>query len=62
VEEPFIETLVDLPPELTMKLMSFLIVICLRLPDMYDPLQIFLQETVSQEIDILVCGLVFSRA
>ena len=29
---------------------------------MYDPFQIFLQDTCSQEIDVLVCGLVFSGA
>ena len=34
----------------------------LRLPDEYDPLQIFLQKTGSQEIGALVGGLVFSGA
>ena len=32
----------------------------LRSPDVYDSLQIFLQETGSQEIGALVCGLAFS--
>ena len=60
MEEPLIETLVDHLTEPTIELVSSLIVVSLRSPDVYDPLQIFLQETVSQEIGILVCELVFS--
>ena len=45
-----------------MELVPSLTAIPLRLPDVYDPLQIFLQETGPQEIGALVCGLVFSGA
>jgi len=36
--------------------------ISLRSPDVYDSLQIFLQETGSLDIDVLVCELIFSEA
>jgi len=49
VEEPLIETPVVLPAEPTMELLSFLpfmrFFLFLKSPDMYDPLQIYLQET-----------------
>jgi len=40
----------------------FFTAITLRSPDVYDPLQIFLQETGSPEIGALVCELIFSGA
>ena len=53
VEEQLIETLVDLPPELTMKLLLSLpamrVLLSLRPPDVYDLLQIFLNDAVSQK-------------
>jgi len=56
-----IETLINLAAEPTMKLVPSLVFIrtslSLRLPDVYDPLQIFLHETVSQETGTLICGL-----
>ena len=65
VELP-IETIVDLPVEPTLELVPSLTVMMaslfLRSPDVYDILQIFLQETGSQEISALVCGSVFRRA
>jgi len=64
VEEPPIETLVDLPTEPTMELVSFFTAkratLSLRSPDVYNSLQIFLQEIRSEEIGIMVCGLVFN--
>jgi len=66
VEEPLIETHVDLPAESIIELLSFWLAIMfylsLRLPDVYDPFQIFLQKTCSQEIGALICWLVFSSA
>jgi len=54
VEEFPIETLIDLPAESTMELASIFTAmetsLSLRLPDVHDLLQIFLQETVSQKI------------
>jgi len=65
VEEPLIETHVDLPAEPTIELLSFspamMFHLSLRSPDVYDLFQIFLQETGSQKIGALVCGLIFSR-
>jgi len=53
VEELFIGTLVDLPMESTMELLLsspiMRILVLLRLSDLYNPLQIFLQDTESQE-------------
>ena len=46
-----------LPPLTTMRASVFL-----RSLDVYDPLQIFLQDAGSQEIGALICGLVFSGA
>jgi len=61
-----IETLVDLPAESSMDLIPTVIAtrtsFFLRSPDVYDPLQIFIQEPVSQEIGILVYGLDFGGA
>ena len=54
VKEPLIETLVDLSVEPTMELVPSLTVISLRSSDVYDPLQIFRQETGSQKIGVLV--------
>jgi len=54
VEEPLIETHIDLPEESTMKLISFLTAISLRSSDIYDLLQIFLREIGSQEINLLM--------
>ena len=58
VEEPLIETLVDLPAEPTMDLVPSLTTmrasLFLRLSDVYDPLQVFLQETCSHEINLLM--------
>ena len=45
MKKSFIETLVDLPAEPVMKLVLSLTAISLRLPDMYDSLQTFLQES-----------------
>ena len=57
VELP-IETLVDLPAKPTTELVPSLTVmrasLFLRSPDMYDPLQIFFQEAVLQEIGTLI--------
>jgi len=38
------------------------ITLSLRQPDVYNPLQIFLNEAGSYEFDVLACGSVFSRA
>jgi len=58
VEELPIETLVDLPTELTMGLLSLsppmIFSLSLRSPDVYDLLQIFLQEAGSQEIKLVM--------
>jgi len=65
VELP-IETLVDLPAEPSMDLVPTVAAMrtsfFLRLPGLYDPLQILIQEPVSQEIGILVYGLNFCGA
>ena len=55
-EKTLIKSLIDLPTEPTMELMSSLIAMraSLKLPDVYDPLQIILQETGSQEIKLLM--------
>jgi len=54
VEELLIRTLLNLPAEFTMEILpsspAMRIPVSLRLPDLYDPLQIFLQETESHEI------------
>ena len=61
VEELPIKTLVDLPAEPIIELVSSLIAIGPHYPsrDVYDLLQIFLQETILQEIGTLICGLDF---
>jgi len=50
VEDPLIRTKIDLPTELIMKLFSLAtrVLLSLRSPDVYDPLQIFLKVTDSQ--------------
>ena len=54
VEEVAIETLVDLPTEPTLELVpplvGMMVSYFLRLSDVYDPLQIYLQESGSQKI------------
>ena len=54
VEEPLIETLVELPVEPIMELVPSLTAIPLSSPDVYNPMQIFLQETGSQEISLFI--------
>ena len=58
VEELPVETLVDLPAELTLELVPPLTVMrvsfFLKSPDVYDPLQICLQKPGSQEIRSLM--------
>ena len=58
VEELPVETFVDLSAEPTLELVFSLTVmrvsIFLRSPDLNDPLQIYFQESVSQEIDTLI--------
>jgi len=54
VKEPLIKTLVKLSVEPTMELVPSLTCILLRSPDVYDLLQIFLQETGSQEFSIFM--------
>ena len=52
------EPTLELIPSLTvMRVLLFL-----RLSDLYDPLQIFLQKAGSQENSALICGSVFSGA
>ena len=64
VMELLIETLMDLPVESTRELVLSLTVMWasffLSSPDVYNLLQIFMQEIGSQEIGVLVCGLAFS--
>jgi len=64
VEEQLIETLVNLPTELTMKLLLSLpaqrVLLSLRPPDVYDLLQIFLNDAVSQKFGVLIYGSIFS--
>jgi len=66
VEESLIETLICLLAEPTMELLSsssvMRVPLSLRLLDVYYPLQIFLNESCTQEFGVLVCGLVFSEA
>jgi len=66
VEELPIETLVDLPAQPVMELVPSLAAmrasLSLRSSDEYDSLQIFQQETVSQGIGTLICGLDFREA
>ena len=52
--EELINTLVELLVEPIMELVPSLIAILLRSPDIYDSLQIFLQETGSQKISLLM--------
>jgi len=56
VEELPIDTLVNLSTELTIELFSSVMIffsLSLRSPNIYDPLQIFLQEMGAQEIRLL---------
>ena len=61
-----IKTHVDFLAEPTLELVPFLVVMralsFLRSPDVYNSLQIFLQEPVSQEIGTLIYGLDFNGA
>ena len=56
VEKPSIETLVDLPKELIRNLVPSLTAMraSLRSPNVYYPLQIFIHETGSQNINLLM--------
>ena len=47
VEEPPINTRVELPTEPIMELMPFLTAMILRSPDFYDPLLIFIQDMIT---------------
>jgi len=66
VKEPLIKTFVDFLAKPTIELLSFspavMFLLSLKSLDVYDPFQIFLQETGSQEIGALISGLVFSGA
>ena len=56
-------TFVNLPREPIMELVPSLSTsLSLRLPDEYNFLLIFIWETVSQDIGILICGIDFSGA
>ena len=58
VKEPLVEIFVNLPAEFIMDLLpsspAIRVPLSLRLPDTYDPLQIFLQQTGSHEIKLLM--------
>jgi len=56
VEEPLIGTNVDLLAEPTMKLSSsaMVVLLSLRSPDVYDPLQVFLEATWLREVGFLM--------
>ena len=58
VQEPFVEIFVDLSAEPTIELLPFSpamrVPLSLRLPDTYHPLQIFQQQTESQENTFLM--------
>ena len=64
VVELHIENHVDLLTELTLELLPSLVVLRVSFflisPDVYDPLQIFLQKANSEEINALFCWSVFS--
>ena len=57
MKEPLIEIPIDLQVETTMELLLFSLAkrfsLSLRSPDVYDPFQIILWETGSQEIGVL---------
>ena len=57
-EELLVEISADLPAELAMKLVSSMsavrVLLPLRLPDVYDPLQILLEAIGSQEVGFLM--------
>jgi len=44
--------------ELLSSLPAMIVPLSLRSPDVYNPLQVFLNEVSSQEFDVVVCGLV----
>ena len=58
IEEPLIGTSADLLAELVMELVpstpAAIVPVTLRSPDLYDHLQIFLQETESHEISLFM--------
>ena len=66
VEEYLIEIPVDLLAEPIMKLLqsspAMRVLLSLRPPDVYNLLQVFLNEAGSQEFGVLVCSSIFSRA
>jgi len=58
IEEPLVKNSVDLSAELAIELMTstpaMKVPLSQRSPDLYDPLQIFLQETESQEVRLFM--------
>ena len=64
MKESLIETHVNLAVEPVMELSpsssAMRVPLFLRPPDVYDPLQIFLNEAGSQEFGVVVCFLVFN--
>ena len=58
IEEPLVKNSVDLSAELVMELMTstpaMRVPVSQRSPDLYDSLQIFLQETESQEVRLFM--------
>ena len=58
IEEPLVKNSVDLSAELAMELMTstpaMRVPVSQRSPDLYNPLQIFLHETESQEVRLFV--------
>ena len=61
IETP-IDRLVEPIIELLPSLSTMRVLLSLRPPDVYDSLQIFLNEACSQELSVLVCGSVFNGA
>jgi len=58
----FVDLLAESIMELLLSLIVMMVSLSLRPIDMYDPLQIFLNEAGSQEFGILVCDSIFSGA
>jgi len=63
IREPLVEISADLSAELDMELVpptpDVRVPVTLRSPDLYDPLQIFLQETMSQEVRLFMVRSIF---